>query len=125
VIADTTFLIRLLREERTGTAGRARAFLARHRREAVRTTIISLSEVAVSFPTAEEGWYYFQTRRWTIYRLHDGIAKTAADLDRQMRGQRLGENNNWIAGFCRYYREPVVSMDAAFDRVAGLRRVTY
>ena len=125
MIADTTFLIRLLREERTSRPGRARAFLASHRREAVRTTIISLSEVALSFPSAEEGWHYFQTRRWTIYRLHDGIAKAAADLDRQMRAHRLEENDNWIAGFCRYYREPIISLDAAFERVPGLRRLTY
>jgi predicted nucleic acid-binding protein len=125
VIADTTFLIQLLREERTGASGPARTFLATHRRESVRTTIVSIGEVAVSFRTAEEGWHYFQTRRWTIYRLHDGIAKAAADLDRLMRAQRLGENDNWIAGFCRYYREPVISLDEAFDRVTGLRRTTY
>ena len=125
MIADTTFLIGLLREERTGRPGPAREFFATHRSEAIRTTIISLGEVAVSFPTAEQGWHYFQTRRWTIYRLHDGIAKAAADLDRQMREHRLGENDNWIAGFCRYYREPVISLDAAFDRVVGLRRLSY
>ena len=96
-----------------------------HRKEAIRTTIISLGEVAVSFPTAEQAWYYFQTRRWPIYRLHDGIAKAAADLDRKMRRNRLGENDNWIAGFCRYYREPVISLDAAFDRVPGVRRLSY
>jgi hypothetical protein len=31
--------------------------------------------------------------------------------------------DNWIAGFCRYYRKPVISLDAAFDRVPGLRRL--
>ena len=125
MIADTTFLIGLLREERTGRPGPAREFFVTHRAEAIRTTIISLGEVAVSFPTAEQGWYYFQTRRWTIYRLHDGLAKAAADLDRQMRQHRLGENDNWIAGFCRYYTQPLVSRDEGFDRVRGLRRLGY
>ena len=125
MIADTTFLIHLLREQRTGRGGPARQFLASHGRGVIRTTIISLTEIAVSFATAELAWHYFQTRRWTIYRLHDGIAKVAADLDRQISAQRLGENDNWIAGFCRYYREPVISLDTAFDRVPGLRRVTY
>ena len=37
----------------------------------------------------------------------------------------LGENDNWIAGFTRYYREPLISRDGDFDRVAGLRRISY
>ena len=125
MIADTTFLIHLLREERTGRPGPARTFMVEHRSERIRTSIISLAEVAVSFASAEQAWHYFQTRRWTIYRLHDAIAKTAADLDREMSGRRLGENDNWIAGFCRYYREPVISQDTAFDRVRALRRLAY
>ncbi len=40
-------------------------------------------------------------------------------------GHRLGENDNWIAGFCRYYRPPLISRDNAFDRVMGLRRMDY
>ena len=125
MIADTTFLIHLVREHRTGRAGPARSFLAANRRERIRTCIISLAEVAVSFPKAHQAWAYFG--RWTIYRLHDGIAQAAADLDRELAlaGTRLGENDNWIAGFCRYYREPIISLDAAFDRVPGIRRLTY
>ena len=34
-------------------------------------------------------------------------------------GERLGENDNWIAGFCRYYREPIISSDSAFDSGAA------
>jgi predicted nucleic acid-binding protein len=125
MIADTTFLIHLLREERASARGPARTFLGRQRARTLRTSIISLSEVAVSFPTAEEAWEYF--KRWNVYRLHDGVAKAAADLDREVRltGQRLGENDNWIAGFCRYYREPIISLDRDFDRVPRLRRITY
>ena len=88
----------------------------------MRTTIISLSEVAVAFPNSVMAWAYF--KRWTIYRLHDGIAQAAADLDRLM-GQRLGENDNWIAGFCLYYGQPIISRDTAFDRVPRLRRLDY
>jgi predicted nucleic acid-binding protein len=36
---------------------------------------------------------------------------------------QVWENDNWIAGFCRYYREPIISRDRAFDRVEQLRRV--
>jgi predicted nucleic acid-binding protein len=114
-----------VREHRSGRAGPARSFLAANRRERIRTCIISVAEVAVSFPRAQQAWAYFG--RWTIYRLHDGIAQAAADLDRELAlaGTRLGENHNWIAGFCRYYREPIISVDAAFDRVSGIRRLAY
>jgi predicted nucleic acid-binding protein len=40
-------------------------------------------------------------------------------------GNRLGENDNWIAGFAAYYREPLISHDQAFDRAPGVRRVVY
>ena len=55
------------------------------------------------------------------------IAFTAAIVDRELiaAGGRLGENDNWIAGVCRYYGQPIVSRGAAFDRVRGLRRLAY
>ena len=122
MIADTTFLSDWMRERQARAMGPARTFLAEHRSEIIRTSIISLAEVAVSFPTSSQAWDFFKP--WPVYRLHDGIAQAAADLDRTM-AQRLGENDNWIAGFCLYYRQPVISRDAAFDRVPRLRRFAY
>ncbi len=61
-------------------------------------------------------------------RLTPEIAYVAASVDRDLMedtGQRLGENDNWIAGFCRYYGQPIISRDVAFDRVRGLRRLAY
>ncbi len=125
MIADTTFLIHFLQEGTQGRNGPARIFLARHRREAVRTSIISLAEVAVGFPKSVDAWDYFKW--WKIYPLHRGIANAAADVDRELTGadRRLGENDNWIAGFCRIYQEPLISADAGFDRVPRLRRINY
>jgi predicted nucleic acid-binding protein len=125
MIADTTFLIHFANEGAQGRQGPARTFLARHRREIIRTTIISLGEVAAGFDSSAGAWDYFKW--WKIYALHRGIAEAAADLDRELAGtgRRLGENDNWIAGFCRYYQEPVISADVAFDRVPGLRRILY
>jgi predicted nucleic acid-binding protein len=84
-----------------------------------------LAEIAVIFPSSAAAWAHF--KNWKIYSLHRGIAETAADVDRELirTGNRLGENDNWIAGFCRYYREPVISLDVAFDRVSQLRRLAY
>ncbi|HTV39860.1 MAG TPA: type II toxin-antitoxin system VapC family toxin [Candidatus Sulfotelmatobacter sp.] len=125
MIADTTFLSDLIREQRRDVIGPARAFFIAHRRERLRTTIISAGEVIVSFPTNAEGWVWLS--RWTIYRLHQAIVDEAVDVDREQiaDGQRLGENDNWIAGFARYFREPLISRDAGFDRVEGIRRIAY
>ena len=77
------------------------------------------------FDNALAAWEFLQD--WQIYRLYPGVMDAAADIDRELmsRGQRLGENDNWIAGLAFYYGEPLVSRDAAFDRVPGIRRVTY
>jgi len=125
MIADTTFLIHFAAEGAQGRKGPARAFLSRHRNETIRTSIISMAEVAAGFENSAAAWDYFKW--WKIYALHRGIAEAAADVDRELSaiGQRLGENDNWIAGFCRFYQEPVISADVAFDRVSRLRRIAY
>jgi predicted nucleic acid-binding protein len=125
MIADSTFLIHFLREGLAGTRGPARLFFARHRTEIIRTSAISLGEIAVAFPNSAKAWEYF--KKWKIYPLHRGIVDAAADIDRELilTGRRLGENDNWIAGFCRFYGEPVISLDEAFDRVPRLRRLAY
>ena len=125
MIADTTFLIQFAKEGTQGRRGPARTFLANHRREIIRTSIISLAEVAAGFENSAAAWDYFKW--WKICALHRGIAEAAADVDRELTaiGQRLGENDNWIAGFCRFYHEPVISADVAFDRVPRLRRIRY
>jgi predicted nucleic acid-binding protein len=126
MIADTTFLTHFLAEGRTGRRGPARTFFAQYRSgELIRTSVINIGEVAVLFDHSAEAWRYFE--KWTIYRLTQGVIDAAADVDRELlrMGGRLGENDNWIAGFARYYREPIISLDAAFDRVPRLRRIAY
>jgi predicted nucleic acid-binding protein len=125
MIADTTFLSDLLKERRRNKPGPATALLQKHRAGVIRTTIISAGELAVMFDDSAAAWEWL--RWWKVYPLHSGIAAAAADIDRVLkeRGERLGENDNWIAGFATYYRQPVISHDEAFDRAPGVRRVIY
>jgi predicted nucleic acid-binding protein len=125
MIADTTFLSDFLKEFRAGSVGPARAFFAEDRSRSIRTTIISVTELAVMFPNSRDAWNWLA--KWKIYQLHQGIAEAAADIDRALRtaGHRLGENDTWIAGFAAYYRESLISHDAAFDRAPGIRRIIY
>jgi predicted nucleic acid-binding protein len=124
LIADTTFLSHLLRERECGP-GPATLFLAAHRRETFLVTVISVGELAVLFDTTREARLFVQ--RYRQLRLFPEVAYAAAEVDRELiaQGLRLGENDNWIAGFCRYYGQLLISQDAAFDRVAGLRRLAY
>ena len=125
MIADTNFVSDLLKERGRKLRGPALEFFAAHRSDNIRVSIITIGELAPWFRFSPEVWPAM--KRWTIYRLHDGIVNAAADVDRELTkaGRRLGENDNWIAGFCRYYRMPVLSRDLDFDRVPGLRRVHY
>ena len=86
-------------------------------------TVISVGEVAVIFAEQNEARRFLS--RYRTLRLTPQIAYVAALMDRELMdaGGRLGENDNWIAGVCRYYGQPLVSRDRAFDRVRGLRRL--
>lgn len=125
MIPDTTFLSDLHREHEQGLRGPARRFLAQHRRQPFLLTVISLGEVSVIFETEAEARIFLHPYR--VLRLNPQIAYAAAAVDRELIdvGQRLGENDTWIAGFCRYYGQPLVSRDAGFDRVPRLRRLAY
>ena len=125
MLADTTFLIALERETSAKRRGPAKEFLAQHRAEIFWTTVISAGELAAGLQQNQAARFFLAA--WRIARLHPEIAYEAAAVDRELirSGCRLGENDNWIAGFARYYGEPLVSNDEAFDRVRGLRRLTY
>lgn len=125
MICDTTFLSDLHHERERGQRGPAQQFLARHRAEQLLATVISVGELAVIFRTRDEARVFLSHYR--VLRLTPEIAYTAAQVDRELigTGGRLGENDNWIAGFCRYYGQPIISRDAAFDRVRGIRRLQY
>lgn len=125
MILDTTFLVDLEEELREDRAGRAQRFLAGHRAAQPLVTVISLGEIAAGMEDNEAARYFLS--RWRVLNLRSEIALTAASIDHLLMqsGERLGENDNWIAGFARYYGQPLVSNDRAFDRVPGLRCVRY
>ncbi len=125
MIADTTFLSDFHHERQAGDRGPASRFLAAHRSERFYVTVISAGEIAVIFDSIAEARQFLGPYR--ILRLIPEVAFEAAQIDREQiaSGGRLGENDNWIAAFCRYYGQPLISRDQAFDRVDGLRRMGY
>jgi predicted nucleic acid-binding protein len=125
MIADTTFLSDLHGEAEARRRGPAMDWLAEHRSIPVLATVISLGEIAVIFDDFNEARRFMANYR--VLRLTPEIAYAAAAVDRELiaSGQRIGENDTWIAGFCRALGQPIISRDAAFDRVRGLRRMVY
>ncbi len=125
MICDTNFLTDLYDEQQSGMQGPAATFLARHRQMPFLVTVISIGEAAVIFP--EQGDARRFLSRFRILRLTPEVAYAAALIDRELMstGSRLGENDNWIAAVCRYYGQPIISRDRAFDRVPRLRRLHY
>jgi predicted nucleic acid-binding protein len=125
MIADSTFAADYLKEQRRGVTGPAARFFHANRTKNIRLTIITAGEVSVAFTSTAAARLWLE--RWKILFLHMGIMDLAADIDRAAirRGRRLGENDNWIAAFALYYREPLISRDKGFDAMDGLRRVSY
>jgi predicted nucleic acid-binding protein len=125
MIADTTFLSDFHHERETQRRGPASRFLAAHRSQRTLVTVVSVGEIAVIFESDVVARQFLGPYR--VLRLTPEIALAAAQVDREQisEGARLGENDTWIAGFCRYCGQPLVSRDAAFDQVRGLRRLAY
>jgi len=125
MIADTTFLSDFHHEREAVRRGPASRFLASHRSQPIIVTVISAGEIAVIFDSLSVAREFLGPFR--ILRLTPEIAFTSAQIDREQiaSGTRLGENDNWIAGFCRYYGKALISRDRAFDLVRGVRRITY
>src|SRR5205823_7391421 len=125
MIVDTNFLIDLYHEHQVCRPANAVRFRNTHRREKLRTTVVSLAEFAAGFDRLSDARAYLDAFR--VFRLFPEAAFEAAVVDRElmMIGNRLGEADNLIAGIARYYGETLVSNDAAFQRVPHLRALNY
>lgn len=125
MLTDTTFWIDLGDETEKGEIGPARQFLARHRAARLKVSIITWGELAPGFDAPAELDYLL--RRIRVVHLHLQIAWEAGRIERELaaRGQRLGENDNWIAATARASGLRLVTRDAAFRRVPGLKFISY
>src|SRR5215471_15559715 len=98
MIADTGFLIELTRETAERRIGPARRWIIANRQQQIWTTIVSLGELAAGM--ADNAAARAFLARYRVVNLQQGVAYTAATLDRELirSGNRLGENDTWIAG---------------------------
>jgi predicted nucleic acid-binding protein len=124
VLFDTNFWIHLEEERRfQGRRGPAHTFLAEHRKDLLTISIITWGELAPGYPEPYSLDHFL--RRIKIIKFDRNIAWEASRIERELRGQRLSENDNWIAATARRWSWPLVSSEPCFDRVRHLRRINY
>ena len=129
MLVDTVFWIDLLEERERPEAAEeekpAHNFLAAHRGHILRVSIITWGELAAGLEDYSQ--LYALLKRVRVLSLPMQVAWEASRIDRELSrmGQRLGENDNWIAATARAWGMPLASRDEAFRRVPGLRVITY
>ncbi len=122
MLLDSSYLIDLEEELAERKFGPAIAFANAHRRSAPRISVVTVAELAAGSPDETATRRFLA--RYRVITLKPQIAYLAGRLERALsaHGQRLGENDNWIAATALYYGEPLVTNDHDFARAvrAGL-----
>jgi len=121
LLLDTSTLIDLEQELAECQVGPVRAFLGRNKPQALACATVSVGELACG---GDEEAVRFFLRRLRKLPLSEAVAYRAGQLDRSLaaRGQRLGENDTWIAATALFYAATLVYADGDFERVSGLKR---
>jgi predicted nucleic acid-binding protein len=123
MLTDTTFWIDLLGERSRRQPGPAARFIAKHRAARFRVSIITWGELAVGFASAHD--LALALRGVRLLFLPQQVAWEASRIEREIAGQRLGENDNWIAATARVWGLRLVTRDTAFARVPRLSVLSY
>jgi|CZKI01.1.fsa_nt_gi predicted nucleic acid-binding protein len=121
LLLDTSALIDLERELAYRNVGPIRAYLGRHKGEELSCSTVTVGELASGGSQAAVQVLLRHLRKLPI---SEAIAYRAGELDKkQMRkGQRLGENDNWIAATALHYSATLVYTDGDLDRIDGIKR---
>ena len=125
MLTDTTFWIDLLQERRLRQRGAAHRFIARYRAARLEVSIITWGELAAGFAQYADLENLLCGIR--VVMLPRQVAWEASRIERELTetGERLGENDNWIAATARAWGLPLATRDEAFARVPQLRVVRY
>jgi hypothetical protein len=123
MLTDTTFWIDLLRERSGRQPGPASHFIAAHRAMRFRVSVVTWGELAEGFASAHD--LDLALRGVRLLFLPQQVAWEASRIAREIAGQRLGENDNWIAATARVWGLRLVTRDTAFERVPRLNVVNY
>lgn len=128
LILETTFLVDLERERRSGGDGPAVKFLEDHPTFGLCITLITAGEIAGGLePDERERWEKL-AKRFSILEPDLDVAWTYGRIYRHLRdnGLLIGANDLWIAATAVVHGLPLVTRnDRHFRRVAGLHVMSY
>jgi len=121
LLLDSSALIGLERELAQRKVGRVRVYLGEHLGDELACSTVTVGELASG---EDETAVRVLLRHLRKLPLSEAIAYRAGQLDKDLmsKGQRLGENDNWIAATALHYSATIVYADGDFDRVNGLKR---
>lgn len=125
---DTTFLIDLQRERRSGIEGSAHTLLARDPEVELFLPIVALGEFAEGFEDSDHPVLRMVRDLHVLLPIDEETALAYGRLTRHLRGGGglLGANDLWIAASTLRHGLPLVTADAAFfSGVPGLEIVSY
>jgi predicted nucleic acid-binding protein len=120
LLLDTSFVIELETEVLARRMGSARRLLDARAREPVAISIVTLGEFAEGFEDVRQVEAFLSPFR--ILQLSRAIAYRAAAMQASL-GQRLGENDAWIAATALTYDASLVGRERAFGRVPRLKYI--
>lgn len=121
MLLDTTFLIDLADELQQRRLGPCQSLLRASRHITRCVSVVSVGEYAVGATEAETRRFF---RGYQLFALGGRLAIFAGRLQAALPVE-LGENDLWIAATALHYELPLVTRDAAFSRVPGLRVLAY
>ena len=128
MLLDTTYLIDLQRELLRRTPGGAFQFLSDHPDLLLRISVVTYGELAEGFTRETRADFRELVRPYEVIPLTDDMAWRFGELSRILRseGQRLGDNDLWIAATALELGVPLVTRDRAhFERITGLTVLSY
>jgi len=122
LLFDTSALIELESELANRTVGAVRNYLGRNLGSDMACSTVSVGELASG---SDETLTQVLLRKLRKISLTEAVAYRAALLDKaqSIKGQRLGENDTWIAATAIHYSATLVHLDRDFLRIAGLKQV--
>jgi predicted nucleic acid-binding protein len=128
MILDTTVLIDLYRETRHKLPGPAYAFIAAHGREPMQISIVTFAEFAEGFPPDRRDVCADLLRHYEVLDITESVAWQYAEVSRRLRtrGERINDNDLWIAATALAHDLPMVTRDVThFRRIEHLHVLSY
>jgi predicted nucleic acid-binding protein len=97
--------------------------MAAHRAHRFRVSLVTWAELAEGVASSAD--LEALLKRVRLLQLPKQVAWETSRIQRELSGQRLGENDAWIAGTARAWGLRLVTRDGAFRRVPRLDRIPY